>query len=396
MTLAPHLPAARWAEEALEGLRANGLWRQLEPLESPQGAEVLLGGERLLNFSSNDYLGLASDPRLVKAAVASLHKDGVGAGASRLVVGDSLAHRSLEAALARFEGAPTALLFNSGYAANVGVLSALLGPEDVVFSDALNHASLIDGCRLSRAKVVVYPHADVEALESLMQENPTGRQLVCTDAVFSMDGDLAPLHALVTLCEARGAALVVDEAHATGVLGPSGAGLCEALGLAGRVDVQVGTLGKALGVFGAYAATSQPVKELLIHRARSLVFSTALPPALCATAEAALHCLQHDPSLRDRLWRNIHRFAEGLAALGVPATPQSAIFSLVLGTPERAKAASDFLRTRGLLVKPIRPPTVPEGTSRLRFSLSAAHTDAQLERLLDGLRALPGGLHADP
>ncbi|MBX5484067.1 MAG: 8-amino-7-oxononanoate synthase [Myxococcaceae bacterium] len=377
-----------WAEEELRTLQARGLRRELEPLSTPQGPVVQLGGETLINFSSNDYLGLAGDPRLGQAATAALSRHGVGTGASRLVVGDTLAHRALEAKLAAFMGAESALLFNAGYAANVGVLSALAGKEDVLFSDALNHASLIDGCRLSRAKTVVYPHRDVDALERLLRAHRGRRQMVCTDAVFSMDGDRAPLRELVALCRQHGAALVVDEAHAIGVLGDRGAGLCEALGVSGEVDLRVGTLGKALGAFGAFVAGSRAVTELLVHRARSLVFSTALPAAVCEAARTGLGLVEDDPSLRAALWRNIRHFAEGLQKLGHPATAQSAIFAVILGEPRAAVEASRFLRTRGLLVKAIRPPTVPEGTSRLRFGLSAAHTPEHIERALDALREL--------
>ena len=354
--------AREWAAAELAAIDAAGLRRTLEPLEGRQGATVRLGGREWVNLSSNDYLGLAGDPRLAEAARKALAEFGVGSGASRLVVGDSVVHRALEERLAAFEHAEAALLFNGGYSANVGILSALLGPEDVVFSDALNHASLIDGCRLSRAKVAVFPHRDVGALAKLLRGNPGRRKLVCTDAVFSMDGDRAPLPELVQLCRDFRAALLVDEAHATGVLGARGAGLCEALGLEQEVDVRMGTLGKALGCFGAYAACAQPIAELLLHRARSFVFSTALPAAVCAAAIRAVELVQAEPERRERLWRNIRHFAAGLRALGHEAQEDSAVFKVVLGTPERAVEAAGALRARGLLVKAIRPPTVPKGT----------------------------------
>jgi 8-amino-7-oxononanoate synthase len=380
--------ARGWAEAEVAGLASQGLLRSLEALTSPQGPVVRLGAEALVNFSSNDYLGLAAHPTVVAAAAAALVRWGVGTGASRVVVGDTEAHRALEVQLQQFEDAEAVLLFNSGYAANLGILPALVGKQDAVFSDAFNHASLVDGCRLSRARVEVYPHGDATTLAALLARTPGRRKLVVTDAVFSMDGDLAPLAELVDVCQAAGAALLVDEAHATGVLGHRGAGLCEALGLADAVDVRMGTLGKALGAFGAYAATSAPVASLLLNRARSLVFSTALPASACAAAGAALQLLSNDGGLRSRLWRNIHRFSDGLAALGHPSQPASAIFPLVLGTPERALRAASFLRARGLLVKPIRPPTVPAGTSRLRFALSAAHTEAHLDQALSALEEL--------
>ncbi|MFL5355558.1 8-amino-7-oxononanoate synthase [Archangium sp.] len=380
--------ATQWARAELDALSARGLKRFLEPLDSPQGPLVRVGGETLVNFASNDYLGLAASPTVRAAAAAALEAHGVGSGASRLVVGDTTAHHRLEARLASFERSEAALLFNSGYAANVGTIQSLVGPEDAVFSDALNHASLIDGCRLSRARVVVYPHADVEALEQALASTPARRRLVVTDTVFSMDGDLAPLREIVRVCQAHGAALLVDEAHATGVLGARGSGLCEELGLGDAVDVRMGTLSKALGGLGAYICASRPVVELVLNRARPLVFSTALPAALCAAAEAAVDLVELDDALRARLWRNIRRFSEGLRSLGFLAEPRSAVFPVIVGEPERAVAASRALRARGLLVKAIRPPTVPEGTSRLRFCLSAAHTEGHVDLALQGLRSL--------
>ena len=380
--------AARWAREDLEALERQGLRRALEPLRSPQGPEVVIGGQRLLSFSSNDYLGLAADPRLARAAARALEVRGTGAGASRLVVGDTEAHHALERAAAELMGVPAARLFNSGYAANLGILQALCGPGDVVFSDALNHASLVDGCRLSRARTVVYPHADVEALEGLLRSEGGRRRVVCTDAVFSMDGDHAPLRELAAACRRHGAALVVDEAHALGVLGANGRGLAEALGVEAEVDVRMATLGKALGAYGAFAACSAEVAELLLNRSRPLVFSTALPAALCAAGEEAIAVMRAEPALRDALWRNIRRMAEGLRSLGVKAEARSAIFPLVLGEPERALEVAASLRVRGVLVKPIRPPTVPRGTSRLRFAVTAAHSEAQIDRALQALAAL--------
>ncbi len=381
----PSSVATGWAREALAALERDGLLRQLEPLESPQGPVVTIAGVPLVNFSSNDYLGLAADKRVTDAASRAVELHGLGAGASRLVVGDFTAHQALEKELAAFMETESALLFGTGYQANVGTLSALCGEGDVIFSDALNHASLIDGCRLSRAKVVVYPHSDVEALARLMDEHPGRRRLIVTDAVFSMDGDLAPVRALDALAKARGAALLVDEAHSVGVLGPRGAGLCAAQQV--RPDVRIGTLGKALGTFGAYAATSAPVRALLIHKARSLVFSTALPPAVCVAASRALALLQ-DESIRARLWRNIERFAAGARELGWNVETRSAIFPLVVGEPRRAVDLAAELRRRGILAKPIRPPTVPVGTSRLRFALSAAHHDAHVELALAALAAV--------
>lgn len=381
-------PAAGWADAELAALERAGLLRTLEPLEGPQGAVVRVGGRELVNFSSNDYLGLAGNPRLAAAAARAAEAFGSGSGASRLVVGDTMLHRELEHFLARALGVEAALLFNSGYAANVGLVSTLAGPGDLVFSDALNHASLIDGCRLSRARVVVYPHKNVEALDRALEVTDGRRKLVVTDAIFSMDGDRAPLVAIADVCDRRRAALLVDEAHAFGVVGPRGAGLCAELGIADRVDVRMATLGKAAGSYGAFAATSSSVARLLVNRARSFVFSTSLPPPVVAAAAEGARLAFDDEAGRARLWRLIARFADGLIALGFPAAPQSTIFPVVLGTPERALHASRQLRERGLLVKAIRPPTVPAGTSRLRFSLTAAHTEAHVDLALTALRSL--------
>lgn len=371
-----------WAQTELEALEERALLRRLERLDSPQGPRVRLRGSELVNFSSNDYLGLSCDPSLIEAGRRALSEWGTGAGASRLVVGHLEPHASLERALARFEGCEAALVFSSGYAANVGVLSALVGEGDAVFSDALNHASVIDGCRLSRAKVVKYRHCDVAHLAALLKETPARRRLVVTDTVFSMDGDLAPLEALHRLCRDEGAGLMVDEAHATGVFGEGGAGLCQAAHV--EPDVRVGTLSKALGGAGAWVAGSAPLIELVLNKARSFVFSTGLPPAVCAVGEAAVARLHDDAGLMGRLWRNVEALAAGL---GVQA--HSPIFSLVVGAPEVALAASAALFQQGLLVKAIRPPTVPEGTSRLRVTLSAAHTAQDIERLLAALKFHP-------
>lgn len=376
-----------WSEEDLLALQSRGLARRLEPLETPQGPLVRVNGQALLNFSSNDYLGLANDAQVREAAKAALDRFGVGAGASRLVVGDTTEHHLLEAELARFEGTEAALLFNSGYAANTAALPALLGPHDVVFSDALNHASLIDGCRLSKARVVVYPHRDVAELEHLLGVHRGRRRLIVTDTVFSMDGDRAPLAALASLAKAHGAGLYVDEAHATGVVGATGAGLCELEDV--KPDVRMGTLSKALGSSGAYLAGSKALRALLVSSARPLIFSTALPAVVVAAARASLRRVREDEGLRRTLWSRVAQFATGARGLGFDVSPDSAVFSLVIGAPEAALKASEALRERGVLVKAIRPPTVPEGTSRLRVSLSAAHTAAQVDTLLEALATLP-------
>jgi len=375
------------ARAELDALRARGLLRSLEPLRSPPGSEIeLRPGERLINFSSNDYLGLASDARIAEALAVGTRTWGAGAGASRLVCGDFLPQHELEAELARFASSEAALLFGSGYAANCGILPSFAGPEDLILSDALNHASIIDGCRLSRARVEVYPHGDVGAVEKALRA-PARRKIVVTDAVFSMDGDRAPLRELAALCSAAGALLIVDEAHATGVIGPRGAGLAAELGVA--ADVRMATLSKAFGVAGAYVAASRAVCDLLLNRARPLIFSTALPPALACAARASLEILagSEGDARRSRLWSNVRRFAAGLREAGLPAREDSAIFPVVTGTPDRALAMAAHLRELGILAKPIRPPTVPQGTSRIRFAVTSAHTVEHIDRAIAALRA---------
>ncbi len=381
----PHA-ALDWIDGELAALGAKGLRRGLEPLSSPQGAVVAIDGRQLVNLCSNDYLGLASDARLRAAAAGAAEREGAGAGAARLVAGDLPVHGALERRIAAFKGTEAALLFNSGYHANAGVPAALVGRGDAIFSDVLNHASIVDGCLLSRAELVRYRHCDAGELERLLARTEARRKLVVTDAVFGMDGDAAPLREIADLCDRHGAMLYVDEAHATGVLGPTGAGLAEALGVSGRVHVHMGTLGKALGSFGAYVAGSRRLVDLLVSKARTFIFTTALPPAACGAALAALDVVAGEPARRERLHALSARMKAGLARLGFDVSKVVApIFPVVLGTEERALAASGVLRARGFFVRAIRPPTVPRGTSRLRVALTAGHTEAQVDGFLEAL-----------
>lgn len=370
--------------EELARLEGAGLRRRLETIEAPTGPVLrLTSGETLVDFSSNDYLGLAADPRLARAAAAALERWGVGARASRLIVGSLAEHEALENELAAFKGTEAALLFNSGYHANTGVIPALVGEGDLLVSDALNHASIIDGARLSKARIVVTPHNDLAAVDRALRE-PARRRMVVVDSLFSMDGDLAPLRDLRTICDRHGAILYVDEAHATGVLGPTGAGACEEAGIA--ADVQMGTLGKALGSFGAYVAGPSVLREWLIQRARSFVFTTALPPAICAASSEALRIVRSEPERRARVLALSRRFAEGCERLGFDVLgSRTPVVPVIVGDPQRAVSLSQALRLRGILAKPIRPPTVPEGTSRLRFAISAAHTEEQIDAALAAL-----------
>jgi 8-amino-7-oxononanoate synthase len=386
--------ALDWIDRELASLSAKGLRRALEPLSSPQGPVVEVDGRALVNLCSNDYLALACDARVRRAAAEAAEREGAGSGASRLVAGDLPVHGKLERALAGFAHAEAALLFGSGYHANTGVPPALVGRDDAVFSDAWNHASIVDGCLLSRAELVRYRHGDVEELEGLLARTRARRKLVVTDAVFSMDGDAAPLRELALLCDRHGAMLYVDEAHSDGVLGPTGGGLAEALGVADRVDVHMGTLGKAFGAAGAFVAGEARLVDLLVSRARTFVFTTAPAPAASAAALAALDIVRAEPERRARVLALAERMKAGLARRGFDVARVAApIFPIVLGSEERAVAASRALRERGFFVRAIRPPTVPRGTSRLRVTLTAGHTEVQVDAFLGALdevmRALP-------
>ncbi len=347
-----------------------------------------MDGRELLCFSSNNYLGLANHPRLVAAAHESLERDGLGAGASRLITGTMEAHLEAEAALAAFVRAEAALLFSTGYAANVGALQALAGPSTVVLSDALNHASLIDGARLARAQVRVYRHLDLDHLEALLRESRAGadRAIIVTDALFSMDGDLAPLRDLRALADTHDAWLFVDEAHALGVLGPEGRGLSAREGIV--PDVLVGTLGKSFGAAGAFVAGSARLRDLLLHRARSYVFSTAPLPLVARAAKAAAQLVLEADELRARVLTHAGRLRTELRARGfeVPES-EGPIVPVIVGDPAATMNLSAFLYEAGFLAQGIRPPTVPVGTSRIRLVPIATHADAEIDALIAAFRA---------
>jgi 8-amino-7-oxononanoate synthase len=366
-------------EQVLEEVRAAGLFRQLRVIESAAGPRVALDGREVLLLCSNDYLGLAGHPDLRAAAARAAERWGAGAGASPLVSGHTALHARLEEELAAFKGSGACLLFGSGFLANTGVIAALAGRGDVVLSDALNHASIVDGCRLARAETVVYPHADLGALESALARAPHGRAVIATDAVFSMDGDLAPLEGIVALARRHGARVVVDEAHATGVVGPGGRGLVAALGLEREVDVVVGTLGKALGSYGAFVCCDATIADFLVNRARTLIFSTALPPPAVGAALEALRLLRSEPGLVARAQDNARLLRAELAGHGFAVEPGTMpIVPLVAGAPEAATALCEAALRRGAFAQAIRPPTVPEGSSRLRIVSTAAHTAEDL------------------
>jgi 8-amino-7-oxononanoate synthase len=365
--------------ERLRELRESGLHRRLRLIEGAQGPRVLLDGEPVLLLCSNNYLGLADHPRVREAAAEAALQLGAGAGASRLISGNMSPHGKLEERLAAFKGYEAALLFGSGYLANLGTISALAGRGEVVFSDELNHASIVDGCRLARAETFVYHHGDLEQLAWGLREARGRGALIVTDGVFSMDGDIAPLEELTRLARDYRCRLMVDEAHATGAVGPGGRGSVAAAGLSGEVDLVVGTLGKALGSYGAYVCASAELSEYLLNTARSFIFSTALPPPVLAAALAALDVLEAEPQRVDRLGANAAALRGGLAAEGLVAGgAPSQIVPLEVGDPKRTMELCERLLERGVFAQGIRPPTVPEGTSRLRFSVMATHEEAEL------------------
>ncbi len=374
----------------LAELERAGLRRILRSVRRRTGAEVVVDGRTAVDFSSNDYLGLAADPRVVDAAARALADAGTGAGAARLISGNHPLHARLEAEVAAFKQAPAALLFASGYAANTGAIPALVGRGDAVYSDALNHASLIDGCRLSGAQARVFPHRDLDALEAVLKEDAGrfARRMIVVDGIFSMDGDLFPLDGLVDLAQAHGAWTYVDDAHGTGVLGPNGRGTAERFGVEDAIDVRMGTLGKALGTAGAFVAGSERLREWLMNRARPFVFSTGTPPALAAAALEALRIAREEPWRRERVRENARSLRAGLEALGCGATGEADghIVPVLVGDAGETMRIGNTLRARGFLVGAVRPPTVPPGGSRLRITLSAAHTAEQVDGLLRALR----------
>lgn len=373
----------------LEALRARSLDRHLREISSPQGTIVDLDGKRLINFSSNDYLGLANDPQLREAATKAIAEFGVGAGASRLISGTQSPHVRLETALAKWKGTEAALCFSSGYAAALGTIPALVDKNDVIILDKLCHASLIDGANLSGATLRVFPHNHLGKLKSHLewarQKNSDARILIITESVFSMDGDRAPLPEIVELKKEFGAQLFLDEAHAVGVIGPDGRGLAVEENLSPEVDVHMGTLSKALGVSGGYICGSRTMTEWLINRARSFIFSTAPPAALAAAAKAGVDFLSstEGKKRRQRLWRNIDILAEELSI-----QPASAIVPWIIGDEKAALTAARNLQDNGFLVPAIRYPTVPKGAARFRITVSAAHEDEQLQSLAAAIKRI--------
>jgi 8-amino-7-oxononanoate synthase len=376
-----------WIDDELAALDAAHLQRRLVTRAGAAAATIELNGQTLINFGANDYLGLAADPRLAKAAVEAATSEGTGAGASPLVTGHSEAHAELERRLAEFENCEAALVFTSGFAANCGTVSALVERGDAIYADAKNHASLIDGCRLSRAEIHIYRHCDVEHLAKLLDESTCyRRRLIVTDSLFSMDGDMAPLSEISALADAHGAMLMVDEAHATGVFGEHGRGVAECLGIESFVHIRMGTLSKALGCAGGFVVGRRNLIDWLLNRARSYVFSTALSPAVAAAAIAALDIVRNEPQRRRELLGRGERLRATLASQGWNiGRSMSQIIPVYIGDPARTMELAQSLRNQGLFVPGIRPPSVPPGESLLRISLSYAHTPAMVDELTSAL-----------
>ncbi|KOR31484.1 8-amino-7-oxononanoate synthase [Achromatium sp. WMS2] len=370
--------------------RTANLYRTRHILSSPQGPDIIVDGRQMLTFCSNDYLGLAAAPQVIEAMQHGANEYGVGSGSSHLISGHYAPHQELEQALAAFLGRPRALLFSTGYMANIGVLTALLGSNDALFEDRLNHASLIDGGMLTTARFQRYPHVNLEILKRRLTRSAMERCIVATDGVFSMDGELAPLPELAELAAAHNAWLMVDDAHGFGVLGAKGTGTIEHFGLnVDQVPILMGTLGKAIGVFGAFVAGSEDLIETLIQKARSFIYTTALPPALAVATLEALRLVQAEPERREQLQARIAQFRSGALNMNLPLMDSiTAIQPLIAGDTERAISWSKQLENKGILIPAIRPPTVPVNQARLRITLSASHTEEHIARLLEALSQL--------
>ncbi|MFA6378189.1 MAG: 8-amino-7-oxononanoate synthase [Candidatus Omnitrophota bacterium] len=368
----------------LSKLQDQKLHRTLKGVSGAQGAHIVFEGRKVVNFCSNNYLGLANDVRLVKVAKKSLKGEGLGSGAARLICGNMNSHVQLEKKIATFKNVESCLVFSTGYMANVGILSALCDREDIIFSDKLNHASIIDGILLSRAKFKRYPHKDMNALEEMLKESLGYRKrLIVTDSVFSMDGDIAPLKEIVNLAKKYEAMVMIDEAHSFGVLGSQGRGLAEELGVEEDIDIHMGTLSKAVGSFGAYCCGSKALIDFLINKARSFIYTTAMPPSIAAASIQAIEMIKREPKRREKLLENATRMRDGLQAAGFDTLNSvTPIIPVLLKEASTAVAFSQKLFERGILVQAIRPPTVPENTARLRVTVMATHSKQDIEKAL--------------
>jgi 8-amino-7-oxononanoate synthase len=378
----------RMFNKNISSLKEKNILRTLRIVESIDGMRAMVDGRPCTLFCTNDYLGLSKHPALAEAAYEAIRKEGFGAGSAPLIAGHTPYHARLAGEIASFKGAQDAILFGSGYLANAGLIPALAGEGDVIFSDSLNHASIIDGCRLSRAVLKVYPHKDISSLDALLKSCAGyKRRLIVTEGVFSMDGDIAPLPEISALAARHSATLLVDEAHATGVLGPSGRGTLEHYAFAAGDIIQMGTLGKALGSYGAFVASNNAVFQWLINSARSFMFSTSLPPAACASASAALQIINQEPERLHLLRENTETLRASLKNAGFNILGEGTpIIPVMVGDAANAVKLAEKLLEYGFYAPAIRPPTVPEGASRIRFTVSALHTRADIEALMDALR----------
>jgi glycine C-acetyltransferase len=369
----------------LDTLRQQGLHRSLRVLQGRQQATTAFDGRKVVNLSSNNYLGLTTHPRLIERALAAIHEFGVGSGSVRTIAGTMAIHMELERRLAAFKNVESVVVFQSGFAANAGTVSAILTKDDVIISDELNHASIIDGCRLSRAAIKVFPHKDVDAARKILKDLPASqRKLLITDGVFSMDGDVGAIPALCDLAEEFGCIMMVDDAHASGVFGKNGRGTIDHFSMHGRVDIQVGTLSKAMGALGGYVAGSAALIDFLYHRARPFLFSTSHPPSVAATCLAALDVLEQEPQIIDRLWDNTRFFKQGLVAMGFnTGLSESPITPVIAGEGSRAMKLSDRLFEEGVFAQGIAFPTVARDKARVRTIVTAAHTKDELQYALD-------------
>jgi len=379
----------KWIREELELIHDKNLFRLLTELETGQSPEVTINGKRYVLLGSNSYLGLSVDPKVVESAKLALEKYGTGSGGSRLVSGSSDLHRMLEEKIARFKNTEASILFSSGYLANIGTISALVGSTDIIYSDELNHASIIDGARLSRAKVRIYKHLDLNNFQALLDsdKNKTCKKLIVTDTVFSMDGDLVPLPELVEISEQYGCMLMIDEAHATGVLGKRGSGATEHFGVEDRVPVVMGTLSKAVGSLGGYIAGSQELIDFIRNRVRSYIFDTSLPPASLAASITAIDIIENEPERREHLWRMVEQFKTGIEDTGLKVLlSHSAIIPVLIGDAEPALNFAKVLRENGVFTPAVRPPSVPQGMCRIRATLMALHTQEHVNTALKAFR----------
>ncbi|MDR4497415.1 MAG: 8-amino-7-oxononanoate synthase [Candidatus Scalindua sp.] len=372
----------------LEKIKKSALYREYKSIEGAQGPYIQIENQTYLSFCSNNYLGLANHPFIINAVIKAVNQYGWGAGASRLVSGNMVLHEKLEYEISRLKNRNSTIIFPTGYMANVGTICALAGKEDLIICDKLNHASIIDGCRLSGATFRVYPHCDLIKLEKILKNSTHfRRKLIVTDTVFSMDGDLAPLPDIVTIARNHHAMIMVDEAHGTGVFGKNGTGVVEHFGLHSEINIVIGTLSKAIGSLGGFVSGDTDLINYLRNRARTFIYTTALPPAVCAASIAGIELLRKDHTLRESLWRNTHYLKDRLKAFDLKIIPsESPIIPIIIGNARKALEVSEFLFKRGILIPAIRPPTVPDESSRLRITIMATHTEDELEKLLDILK----------